>query len=349
MRHTIHFSITLLLVAMFLAVSCKNRKNDQTANPAQNKGQPATVTLALATTERLEETLETTGSLLPWREATISVEVDGRIAALHADLASVVAAGSVIARIAPEEYQLKVRQAEAELRAAQADLARITALADKEMATRQQADEAARRVEVAQVALDTAKKKLADTEVRAPFGGVIAKRLVNEGEYVRTGAPLFHLVQVSTLKFVAAIPERYVGAVKNGMNIAISTAAGTTATGIIRRVGPLVDKESRSFPIEAEVANREHALSAGAFAIARIVLPARQEVVMIPETALVSFAGTDKVFVFTDGVLEERRVTVAARRGTMIAVTGPLAAGERVVTSAAETLYHGMPAVPRTE
>ncbi len=347
MRH-LALPFIVCLVAAYLTASCGKGKGE--AAPVPNKdGQPATVVLATATAGELEETVEVTGSLLPWREATVSIEADGRIAALSADIGSAVAAGSVIARVAPEEYHLKVRQAEAELKAAKADLARITNLVEKSMATQQQADETARRVEVARVALDTAKKKLADTELRTPFDGTIAKRLVNEGEYVRTGTALFQIVQTNPLKFVAGVPERYATGVKSGTRVTVTAATGETSTGIIRRVGPVVDQQSRAFTIEAEVPNRDRTIKAGTFATARIALPGKRSVVMVPETALVSFAGTDKVFVLVGDHIEERIVTVAGRTGTTIALEKGLAAGDRVVTSAAETLYHGMKAVPREE
>ncbi len=347
MRHLV-LPLIVCLVATNLTVSCGKGKGE--AAPLPNKGgQPATVVLTAATAGELEETVEVTGSLLPWREATVSIEADGRIAVLLADIGSPVTAGTVIARVAPEEYQLKVRQAEAELKAAEADLSRIANLAEKSMATQQQADETARRVEIARVALDTAKKKLADTELRAPFDGTVARRLVNEGEYVRTGTALFQIVQTNPLKFVAGVPERYAVGIKSGTSITVTAATGETATGVIRRVGPVVDQQSRAFTIEAEVPNRNHAIKAGTFATARIALPGKRSVVMVPETALVSFAGTDKVFVFTDDHIEERIVTVAGRKGTMVAIEKGLSAGDRVVTSAAETLYHGMKAVPRGE
>lgn len=348
MRNTIFFILTATTLLAMILVSCGAKKQESAGTNSRN-GHPATVLLATAAAASLDETITLTGSLLPWREATVSVEVDGRIETLAVDLGNTVSAGSVIARVAPEEYHLKVRQAEAEVKAAEADLTRITNLAEKEMATRQQVDEATRRLELARVALDTAKKKLGDTEVRAPFDGIIAKRLVNAGEYVRTGTPLFHIVQTMPLKFTAAVPERYATAVRSGMTISIMSASGGTATGTIRRMGPLVDQQSRSFTIEAEVPNRGRLLTAGSFATATLTIPLKQQIVTVPEAALVSFAGTDKVFVFVGDHLEERIVTVASRGAGTIAISTGIAPGDRVVISAAETLYHGMPAVPRAE
>ncbi|HOW51217.1 MAG TPA: efflux RND transporter periplasmic adaptor subunit [bacterium] len=318
---------------------------------ANNKGGGATVALKAAVTEKMERSVEVTGSLLPSREATVAVEADGRIAALGADLGSVVKAGTVIARIAPEDYEFKVRQADVEFKAAEADLARITALADKSMATRQQADDAARRVDVARVALDTAKKKLADTELKAPFDAVVAKRLVNEGEYVRTGSAVFQLVQVSPLKFRGEVPERYAPLLKSGVAVTVmpASAPGTTAKGTVRRVSPLINAENRSFAIEAEVPNGDLKIKSGTFATCRISLPGSEEVVAVPESALITFAGSDKVFIFADGKIKERIVTVALRRGGRVIISQGLAAGEQVVVSASETLYDGMTAAPRTE
>jgi len=341
---------TLFIFLTLIALSACGGKPPE-APAANGKGGSATVALAAAKIERMERSVEITGSLLPWREATVAVEADGRVAALGADLGSVVAAGTVLVRLASEEYEFKVRQAEAELTAAEADNARIAALADRNMATRQQADDAARRVEVARVARDTAKKKLADTELKAPFDAMIAKRLVNEGEYVRTGSAVFHLVQVTPLKFRGEVPERYAPLLKNGIAVTVmpASAPGTTAKGVVRRVGPLIAADSRSFVIEAEVPNGDMKIKSDTFATCRIALPGSEEVIAVPESALVTFAGSDKVFVFDGGKIKERIVTVAERRAGKVLLAQGLTAGEKVVISASETLYDGMTAAPRAE
>lgn len=341
------FCIALALIAL----SACGGKPPETPAANNGKGGGATVALAPAALEKRERTIDITGSLLPWREATVAVEADGRVAALGADLGSTVKAGAVLVRLASEEYEFKVRQADAELTAAEADNARIAALADKSMATRQQADDATRRVEVARIARDTAKKKLADTELKAPFDAVVAKRLVNEGEYLRTGSTVFHLVQVAPLKFRGEVPERYAPLLKSGIALTVTPASapGTTAKGIVRRVGPLIAAESRSFVIEAEVPNGEMKIKSGTFATCRIALPGSEEVVAIPEKALVTFAGSDKVFVFENGKIKERLVTIADRRAGKVLLAQGLSAGEQVVVSASESLYDGMNAAPRAE
>lgn len=342
---------TLCIIVVATLLSACGGKPPEPPAANSGKGGGATVALTAAVTEKMERSVEMTGSLLPSREATVAIETDGRIAALAADLGSVVKAGTVIARIAPEEYEFKVRQAEVEFKAAEADLARITVLADKSMATRQQADDAARRVDVARVTLDTAKKKLADTELKAPFDAVVAKRLVNEGEYVRTGSAIFHLVRISPLKFRGEVPERYAPLVKNGIPVTVMPASvpGTSAQGTIRRVSPLIAADNRSFPIEAEVPNGDLKIKSGTFATCRILLPGSEVVVVIPEKALVTFAGTDKVFVFENGKIKERLVTVADRRAGKVLIAQGLSVGEQVVVSASESLYDGMAAAPRTE
>ncbi|HSA32494.1 MAG TPA: efflux RND transporter periplasmic adaptor subunit [bacterium] len=339
-----------ILILVLLLSACGGKPPEPPA-ATNGKGGGATVALAAAAIEKRERVVDITGSLLPWREATVAIEADGRVVALGADLGSAVKSGAVIARLASEDYEFKVRQAEVEFKAAEADLARISALADKSMATRQQADDAARRVDVARVTLDTAKKKLADTELKAPFDAVVAKRLVNEGEYLRTGSTIFHLAQVSPLKFRGEVPERYAPLVKSGIPVTVTPASapGTTAKGTIRRVGPLIAADNRSFPIEAEVPNVDLKIKSGTFAACRILLPGSEEVVAIPEKALVTFAGTDKVFVFENGKIKERLVTVADRRAGKVLLAQGLSAGEQVVVSASESLYDGMVAAPRAE
>ena len=124
--------------------------------------------------------------------------------------------GAVLAIVEQEEYVWKKAQADAELSAAEADHKRFKELVTNNVVSAQKLEDVRRRLDVARAAADLARKKLTDTVLRAPFDGSVGKRLINAGEYVRTGTQAFYVVRLNPLKFKGDVPERYAPDVKTG-------------------------------------------------------------------------------------------------------------------------------------
>jgi len=307
--------------------------------------QPISVSVAEAVTEELSRSVEVTGTLAAWEEATVSVEADGRLVQVTVDLGSRVKKGDVLAQIAPQEYSIRRAQSEADLIAAKADYARIETLVKKEIATRQQLDQAQRAVALAQAAQDMSGKKLGDTVVRAPIDGIVSRRLVNAGEYVRTGAPAFQVVRVSPLKFKADVPERYAPDVKVGDPVEVRGEAlgPTVLTGEVVRIGPAIAAETRSFPIEARVDNPGEQFKPGLFGRVSIQTSTRVKEVTAPEAAMVLFAGNPRVFVADGQTARERTIEIDGKvRGRLIVRSG-LQPGEKVIVTGVDRLTDGLP------
>jgi RND family efflux transporter MFP subunit len=273
----------------------------------------------------------------------VSVEADGRLVQVHVDLGSRVKKGEVLAQIAPAEYSIRKAQAEADLDAARADLGRMEILVSKDLATRQQLDEAKRRFELARTNVDMQKKKLGDTAVRAPIDGTVSRRMVNLGEYVRVGAPAFQIVRTVPLKFKGEVPERYAPDLKLGSVVeATGEAFGSVVLkGEIVHIGPAVSADTRAFPIEARLDNPEGQFKPGSFARLSILTGTEITVVTVPETAVSEFAGNRRVFVVEGQTARERRIEVGGKLGDRAIVVKGLAAGERVIVTAVDQLSDG--------
>ena len=193
-------SLAGTLSGCLLAAACAGRSDGKAPGGPTAPERPLVVSVVPVAERDVERRVEITGTLAAWEEGTVSLEAEGRLVEVRADLGDRVVRGGVLARIAPEEYGFRKDQAEAEFAAAGADVARLSELAAKNMATKQQVDESNRRLEVARTSAGLARKKLADTVLRSPFDGFVARRLVNPGEYVRAGTPAFQVVNVAPLK-----------------------------------------------------------------------------------------------------------------------------------------------------
>lgn len=332
-----------VVAVSLLAVAGCNRGGVSAATADPVSAVPS-VEVVAAVEEEMERRVEVTGTLAAWEEGVVAFEADGTITELAVDLGDAVKKGQVLARVAPREYMLRKEQAEAEVAAAEADFARVTQLVARDMATRQQLDEGRRRLDVTRTAAEIARKKLADTSVRAPFDGAIARRYANAGEYVRLGNPAFQVVRAVPLKFRGDVPERHAAEVRVGDPVTASSESfpGRTLAGRVIRIGASVAVDSRSFPFEAEIDNPDGAVKPGSFARASILTTGKTKGISIPEVAVVQFAGNPRVFVVADGRVHERMVELGTKAGGRILVTKGLAAGESVVVTGMSLLSDGI-------
>lgn len=339
------FSLLLFFCLLFiLQAGCKK------GGKAKNSGSEAAqnVSVAEVVSEDIERRIDITGTLAPWEEATISVEVDGRIIEVNVDLGDQVKKDDILARIMPVEYEWKKTQAEADLSTAEADYKRLTQLIASNIASKQQLDEAKRKLDVARAAADLARKKFSDTMLRAPFDGSIAKRFINTGEYIRAGASAFYVVRVNPIKFKGDVPERYAGDIHKDDHVLAYTESSTLSLpGTIVHVGPSVASDSRSFPVEAEINNSEGRIKPGSFARVSILTHKLQNVLTVPEAAVFTFAGNTRVFVVKDGTALERIIETSGKLHDRVLVVKGLSAGEKVVTTGVELLTDGKPVTVR--
>jgi membrane fusion protein (multidrug efflux system) len=175
----------------------------------------------------------------------------------------------------------------------------------------------------------------------------VAQRMISEGEMARrnTTSGIFKLVIDQTLKFQAAVPERYVGEVKVGLGVQLQVEAYADRTfeGTVARVSPMVDRLSRTFEIEATVPNRSRELKAGGFAKAAILTRVDPQGKTVPVEALVTMVGVNKVFVVEKGVAHAVLVTPGVSGHGWVEVSGNLPVGSQVITSGHDNLAEGTP------
>lgn len=180
--------------------------------------------------------------------------------------------------------------------------------------------------------LALARQQRQDAELRSPLDGAVRMRHVSAGEYVTVGAPVFTVVRTRPLRLRLAIPERESHGVVAGLAVRLRVEADVREyTGVIARVSPSISVPDRTLTVEAEIPNEEGALRPGSFARATIRVGDDDRAVAVPESALVSFAGIEKVFLEKDGKAVERRVLTGRRSGGRIEIVRGLEPGTPVV------------------
>ncbi len=191
--------------------------------------------------------------------------------------------------------------------------------------------------------LAIARQQLADTVLVSPIDGMVQERQASRGEYLDAGKAVVTLVRIHPLRLRLSVPERAAAGVRVGQEVRVGVEGQERVfKGRVARLAPAIDEATRSLLVEAEVPNERGLLRAGAFARADIVTAADVPTVLVPSTAVVSFAGVEKVLTVRDGKAVELPVRTGRREGTLVEIAGGLTAGEPVVVEPG-TLVGGQP------
>jgi RND family efflux transporter MFP subunit len=241
----------------------------------------------------------------------------------------------LIARQDLERMELAVRRIEEELARSESGLREA------------QAQRAVVRADQAAAAadLDRARKALGDTEVRAPFAGVIAEKLVALGEQVAPGRVLFRLADVGVVKVLVRVAADDVELLHPGVVATIRVRGFPEPfPGQVAHIGPQADTETRTYPVEILVTNRgTPGLRPGMFARASITVATYPAAILVPRASVVGEPAEPAVFVAEPdrGLAHRRPVTIARTLGSRHLIARGLAAGDLLIVAGQHLLRDG--------
>ena len=193
-------------------------------------------------------------------------------------------------------------------------------------------------VSASKAELDRANQALKDTQIRAPFKGVISEKLVNIGEVVTSGKVLFRLIDDETVRILIRAQARDIVLVRSGQNVTVQVdGLENVFHGHVAHIGPIADARTRTFPIEVLVKNlNKNRLLPGMFARAIIPLRSYSSAILVPRAA-VTFKAGEKPFVFVvddpSGTVRKRSLEISREFGSRLLVSDGLRAGDQLVTS----------------
>jgi len=180
--------------------------------------------------------------------------------------------------------------------------------------------------------LDLARQQLADTVILSPLDGVVSLKQASVGEYLPAGAPIATMVRVHPLRLRVPVPEREGSGVRAGHAVTLTVEGDSTLyRGRVVRLSPIVQEQNRTLLVEAEVPNERGFLRPGSFARVEIMTEVSQPVVIVPWSAVIVFAGVEKVLLVRQGKTVEARVTTGRRLGEDVEIVDGLKRGDPVV------------------
>ena len=333
-RRWVHWGVGLLVVvaagggwvALRAGSSAASEPSKQPDKPIELAG----TDLVQVGARALGRIVSVSGSINPVVAATVKSKLAAEVAQIHVQEGEAVHTGQLLAtletadiRARLDAQQAAVAESQAKLDLALKNQANNRQLLSQSFISQNAYDTAQNGVDVAQASVaaakaqaDIARRALTDTQVRAPFSGVVAKRMVNAGEKVSPDVPLFQLVDLARMEMQAQVPVADIPFLKLGqaLELTLDGFEGRRFSGTVGRINPTTEVGTRAISIFVALSNGDGALRGGMFAKGQIAVQTERTVNALPLSAIHEEAGQSFVFVIKNGQLERSPVQLGLKR-----------------------------------
>ena len=321
----------------------ENKEMKEAPKEAGNRQSKALNVRAVVLSQQgLTDGIFVSGSLVPDEEVNLSFESSGKITDIFFKEGTHVEKGELLAKINDAPLQADLRKKQAQVKLMQDRLFRAKALLEKEAVSKEAFQEAEANLAALEAEIEGVEAQIEQTELRAPFSGIIGLRQVSVGAYATTTTEVATLTKTAPLKVEFNVPERYAGMLPEGTELTF-TAEGdlTTRNAKVYASDSRVDPETRTFAIRAIYHNADGKLIPGRYVNVNLVTQRFDNTLAVPSEAIVSEMGIDKVFVCKNGKAQPVEIAKGLRTDAMVQVLRGLVPGDTVITSGTMQLRSG--------
>lgn len=311
--------------------------------PAGRGGAPLFVRYAIMEPKELVDGINISGSLIPNEEVNLSFETSGKITGIYFEEGSSVKKGQVLAKINDAPLQAQLKKLEAQYQPTLDRLERQKALFEKEAVSKEAYQDAQAAYDKLQADIEEVHAKLDQTELKAPFDGIIGLRQVSLGAYASPNTSIATLTNVQKLKVEFSIPERYAGVLQNGARLTFTVEGIDETFGAqVYATNSKVDQGTRTYQVRAIYDNSKGKLVPGRYVSVSLDTRTFPDALAVPSEAIISEMGIDKVFLYKSGKAMPQEITKGLRTDAQVQVLSGLSVGDTVITSGTMQLRTGM-------
>lgn len=320
-----------------------DRGRAEASAAARAKPAPPQVRVHTVAPGRLAETLTTPGTLVANERIEVVSENAGLVQSIPLEEGARVAAGALLVKIDDRELLTERDRVVARLELADRRARRQRELHEQGLISDDELEVATTEADALQAELAQIEVRLAKTEIRAPFAGIVGLRRVSEGAFLSPQTRIAVLVQIDPMKLEFAVPERYVGQFRSGDSVAfrVEGIAGERRATIYA-IEPSVDPQTRTVPMRATTPNADGRLLPGAFADVLVAVREVEDALTVPSIAVIPELGGKKLWVLENGVAQPRQIETGIRTGDRVEVTRGLEPGETVIVTGLQILRPGL-------
>jgi membrane fusion protein, multidrug efflux system len=339
----------IILYPKFKPMFKKSEQGPMAGPPAQGKGmrgggQPLLASGYVIRPTQMNEMIYSTGSLIPDEEVELSFEASGKVVAIYFKEGARVKKGDLLAKINDRPLQAQLLKLQAQRKLTEEREFRQRQLLDRDAISRESYDQVATELQTLDADILLVQARISETELRAPFDGIVGLRMISEGAFATTQTKMVRLVKLSPLKIEFSIPERYAGQISSGFPISfVIDGDPNTYRANVYAVEPKVDVNTRTIIARAIYSNDREELKPGRFASVKALLSQINNTIAIPSQAIIPEMSGEKVFIYKGGKAHEIKVKTGLRTESLIQIREGLNFGDTLLTTAILQLRQGIP------
>ena len=352
--------ISYLFTALFalLLTACGAADDKSTGKDSERKSaKPTLVTVTQVKNQAIETTEEAIGSLEGLIDPTVAAEVAARVVKVLVNPGQTVKQGQLLATLDASDFAMQRNEAQAEIARTQAlidnqakTVARNQALVDKKFISQNVVDNDIAQQNVLKQQLEAAKARVGSinhssskTKVVAPVSGIIEKKIVDAGDFVRVGDPIVQIISKQRLRAHLPFPEHIGAQLKPGLKVRLTTPTSSkTVESVIHELKPMITEGSRTIDVIADVVD-EPGWQPGASVSGTVILGEQAAAMMIPEQSLVLRPAGEVVYVARDDVAYQAVVKTGMRQNGLIEILEGLQVNDVIVVDGAGFLTDKAP------
>jgi membrane fusion protein (multidrug efflux system) len=285
---------------------------------------------------------ESIGSLRPDEVVELAFETSGKIIGINFTEGTKVKKGDLLAKINDKPLQAQLQKLQAQKKLVEEKEFRQRSLLTKDAISQESYDQIVTELQTVQADINLVLARISETELRAPFDGIIGLRYVSEGSYTNASTKIARLVKIKPIKLEFSAPEKYADEIKIGFPVTFVVGEKTYKAQVYA-VDPQVDEATRTLSIRAIYPNSNEELNAGRSATIKLLLNQIDNAIAIPSEAITAQMDGDFVYVYKKGRAESVKVTTGLRTESLVQITDGLKLGDTLLTTGILQLRHNLP------
>ncbi len=341
--------VILVVIIAYPKIKSLFTSSEDDGGPPSNTGRRAlNVRGEILGYGQMSERVRPIGALSAEEDVELAFETAGKLINIYFVEGSRVQKGQLLAKVNDAQLQAQKQKLEAQLKLAQDRLYRQNVLLERDAISQESYDQAATEAETLKADIALVEARIAETELRAPFDGVIGLRYVSEGAYVTTSTKIVRLVKLNPIKIEFSISEKYANKVKGGDKVKFNVVIGDkteTYYGSVYAIEPEITSDTRSIVVRARCDNSKEQLLPGMSAYVELTMSSTDNAIAIPSEAIVSELGISKVFLYKNGAAVSRQITQGMRTESHVQALDGVNIGDTLIVSGILQLRENIPVV----
>jgi len=288
--------------------------------------------------------LKFTGDVIPIQQATIIAKVGGTLERVFVDMGTQVKEDQILARIDTVELSQQYQQMSASYANAKLNYERTKQLAEQNLLSRQDLDNAEAAMKVAKANYEMAKTRLAYAKITAPFSGTITKRNLDPGALLSANSTaIFTLMNLDAMKIVVNVLEKDIPLVSIGKKAVLRVDAfpGKWFEGSIARYSDAVDLSTRTMAVQIDIPNPDHLLKPGMFASVTLVVDVHPDAITIPTQAMLKDGRGFFVYAVDGTTAHRKQLTPGIEQSGRTEILAGLDGSETIISTGQQFVKDG--------